>query len=399
MRVIQTLTVLACLSVCVFSNSSTERGFGCPNDNPFIKDFNFEKKDLMKTTVRLRSVCGFELAKYGSCCTESSLLRLADLDSKTVLGDAQIMSEEYKKYQDTLLQLQNVLKNLANSTSPPYHTLRKNIIEDAKARLQEPKVKEFFAQYLVTPEHVKKFTLESANCWQTQAKVRQLAHCYSCSGRSSHFFSENKALISQDTCDAFVRDCRSPVGNLVKMIESFRELPFFAHLLRTMGIDLNFKQKIDQEAYMRYFNSVNRLNITGIIQDATDSDQPEARARFCSKFLRLGEKPIVSGIKSLFRPGSEWQINFDSIKAHFPEIFNPNNTQKRESKFAQKLATTSSSQPNSSSNWRLSRLLQFNGQTNDLLVSDAKIINPTDPSYSSVGVTGHSPMEFGHQFP
>src|SRR3990167_1204741 len=369
----------------------------CLNNNTFISQLASADVGLLNQPLRTNSTCSFEFSQFGTCCSEKALVRFAKSKTDSLMADVAFMNAEYKKFQGVLSRAYSLFKRTAMAPLHRDNGRWNTYIKGARKRLCDRKFTRYFHHHIDSAENGDYFARENSKCWEMQAKARQVTLCYTCSGRSSHFFKNNKALISQETCDAFVKNCGYSLAALVKFIRSFEKLPVIAKDLKSLGIDLNFMQKMKTGKIDKYFEEFRAQKINEIIETARNLHTPAAQAEMCSKFLRLGEEPIISQMRHLFASNSSWVVQAkemgDYIQMMETQInANLKNYKKRDQQDEKR------SQQNHS-NWSLSRLLQFNGiKPETLLNSDSKILDVNDPSYSSVGVSGHSPMQFGHQF-
>ena len=370
----------------------------CDRENRFLHLLRHTSVSIVNSPIWINTTCGFEFDVYGSCCKESGLLQFSKTQTEKLMLNVEFINREYHRFQGVLTKVYDFLQRIAMAPPTSKKEQWNRMITRAKEKLDDPEVREYFETHAGSAADAHRFVRENTKCWEMQAKARQVTLCYTCSGRSSHFFKDNKALISQETCVAFVRDCGYSLAALVKFILSFEKLPVIAKDLKSLGIDLNFMQKMKTGKIDKYFEEFRAQKINEIIETARNLHTPAAQAEMCSKFLRLGEEPIISQMRHLFASNSSWVVQAkemgDYIQMMETQInANLKNYKKRDQQDEKR------SQQNHS-NWSLSRLLQFNGiKPETLLNSDSKILDVNDPSYSSVGVSGHSPMQFGHQFP
>ena len=349
------------------------------------------------------SSCAFEFGTYGTCCDEQDVRSHAKSKTKELMDEVSFINQEYKRFRGVLSKSHELLQEVAAAPKDPNQPKWDAFIKGAQEKLKHPKFQEYFATHMDSAEDGNHFVRENTKCWEMQSKARNVALCYTCSGRSSHFFKDNKALISQETCDAFVRDCGYSLAALVKFILSFQKAQLIFEGLKSLGINLNFNAKLDFPKLTMYFSAFKTENVEQIIEAATNLHKPEVQAQMCSKFLRLGEKPIISQMRTIFKSSEPWTLQTHEMATYLAEVQKQAKRDANASKSGQiSEQETPNSQDNptsTESNWNISRRLQFNGSQDELLQSDSTIMDVNDPSYSSVGVSGNSPMDFGHQFP
>ena|SRR3990167_5440343 len=372
----------------------------CLNNNTFISQLASADVGLLNQPLRTNSTCSFEFSQFGTCCSEKALVRFAKSKTDSLMADVAFMNAEYKKFQGVLSRAYSLLKRTAMAPLHRDNGRWNTYIKGARKRLGDRKFTRYFHHHIDSAENGDYFARENSKCWEMQAKARQVTLCYTCSGRSSHFFKNNKALISQETCDAFVKNCGYSLAALVKFIRSFELLPIISDRLNQLKVSLNFQEKLSFKNLVRYFSTFKREKIGKIIETARSLHLPEAKAQMCSKFLRLGEVPIISQMRTIFKSGAKWRFFTHDIDSYFDKVKNQINSNMAiyHGHLRSKIRAIQG-RDSHRSDWMLARLLQFTGKTEELLNSDSKILDVNDPSYSSVGVSENAPMEFNHQFP
>ena len=406
LRVVACMLVLLAGASCLpTSPIPKDAKIYCPNNNPFIKQLRSDRVSLLPRPLKTAAVCGFEFNSFGSCCREKDLVEMARVKTAELMADVAYINEEYRRFNGVLSKAHKLLQQTAMTPMQKDSPKWNRYIILARETARDAKYTDYFSKYMKVTLDADKFAKANTKCWRMQALARNLALCYTCSGRSNIFFKHNKALISQETCDAFVRDCGYPLSDLIKFIRSFEKLPQIAFRLHKMGVKLNYKQKLAFRYLKAYFGIFRRQKIGDIIQTARNLHRPKAQASLCSKFLRLKDFTIISQMRRMFKVDVPWRFHTVELSTYF-ETSSANNSSNSTNKTSQTELISqnhNSSQAilkNPKTTWQVSRVLQFSPETeSELLESDSEIIDATDPSYDSVGVSGNSPMEFGHQFP
>ena len=396
MKAVRSVAWLLFLAAFVASQTAPSLGTSCPNSNPFIVSLN-KDVNLYTTPTKASFICGFEFSTYGSCCNPYQLGPYARNEAKYLQRDVERLNLEYKKFKDVIQELYKTWKRIALAPLHPTRQDWNQKIQLARKLFDDPHVRQYFKQQLsIDTLSVKKFEEQNNACWAVHSKARDLALCFACSGRSNHFFRNGKALISQKACDAFVDQCASPLSVLVQFVSSLEFLPTIDAKLQEFDLYLNIDAKLKRTELKKYFETFRNENIEQLILTANTYIGEDIQAEMCSKFFRLKETPIISQMRPMFSSDGPWLIQLWDIKSHL----NKNAAQIDANERAYDAQTASAGSAPSTSNWhparRMLRMLQF---SSSFLQSDASIISPSDPSYSSVGVSGSSPMDFGQSFP
>ena len=327
----------------------------------------------------------------------SDISTFAELYTSWLHHDVVFMNKEYAAFRNVIPKVYEYLKNIAFAPFHPFRQDWNQKLQAGRDLFKNPTVQQYFKENLaVTNDDALQFAQENTACWAMQAKARNLAFCYTCSGRSNHFFRDGKALIDQQTCDSFVRDCSRPLTSLVKFVRALQFLPTLSDNLRQLDVYLNAHMRLDYQQIGKYFEAFHAENIQMLIQEATTTKESPVHATMCSKFLRLREETIITQMRKIFQVGSDWLVTDWGIKEYLDQV-----SAQIQANIRAYDAQFSNSLTQSTTNWKISssgglRRLQFSG---NLLVSDSTIIQASDPSYTSVGVSGKSPMDMGHAFP
>ena len=390
MKQIKTALVVLFLVGCIASQSLHPVGISCPNNNPFITTLN--GVNLYQTPTFHDVTCQFELQTYGSCCDPWQLKYYAINRADDLKRDLVRVNSEYVKFEGIIPQLYQTFKRIALAPRHPTREDWNRKIDLARELFNSQVVHDYF-QEVLTGEQLgtQDFESQSNACWDMQSKARNMTLCFTCSGRSNHFFRDRKALIGQGTCDAFVQKCSGPLSSLVKFVKSLEILPWLTNKMKEFDLYLNADSKLVLSEIDKYFTAFESENIEQLIQTARTYSNPETKSQMCSKFLRLKETPIVIQMRTIFSSDSNWLIQLWDIKNHLDQ-----SATQIDANIRAYDAQFSNSLTQSTTNWKISRrrllrMLQFS----DILTSDSSILSSSDPSYSSVGVTGNSPMDFG----
>ena len=401
MKVESILGIILILAIHINSQKIPAPGTSCSNTNPFIKQIPAQEVPVYSNPTVSSAVCDFEFETYGTCCDPTQLIAFGHKDLKQIKDDVQRINKEYTAFQAVFPKIDTLIKRIASAPLHPTREDWNNQILKARGYLVQTAAENLLGN-LIHSQDASAFIEANNKCWKFQAKVRELALCYTCSGRSDHFFRGEKALISESTCDTFARLCAFPLSDIVRMLKSLPTL-FLSNsrTLPTLGIALNINEKIKRSAITDYITLIRSERTDLLIGAHTKISDPEMRHFICKKFFRLREKPLISLLKNMFASELPWVVEAPGIEAYMQEKEHEIKANLLAQESQQKTDASGSKAPQSAvSNWSISRLLQFSGETQVSLVgSDTKIISPSDASYTSVGVSGNSPMDFGHVFP
>ena len=376
-------------------------GVSCPNNNPFIKQIPAGAVALNKEPQLETKICGFEFGKYGSCCDTSQLVEFGVQEFKQLTLETERVNREYAQFQELLPKIHKLFKQIAFAPLHPSNADWNRKITEARSQWVKTNQLSTLASYLVSKDHARRFFESNQKCWNIHARAREVALCYTCSGRSSHFFREGKALINQSTCDLFVEHCYFPLSEMAKLLQRLQLIFHFGKSAQIVGLSLNGEQKINTADLYRYSNQLYSQRLDVLTHKVTTQNMhPNLKQVVCNQFLRLREKPLVSSLYTMFTADIPWVVAAPGLDAWLQE--NDHHIKVAiaayDAQQASKISNKAAGVQQPVSNWNLSRLLQF-GSASSLIGSDAKIISPSDPSYTSVGVSGNSPMDLGNSFP
>ena len=388
MSKLRTTIILVLLFASISSQTEPAAGTACKNNNPFIELVKLSKYKAPELTSH---ICAFEFATYGTCCDQWNFGPYAANEARYLAQDVDRIVNEYETFKGIIPKVYGLLKKIAFA---PLHSSRTDWnqkIGIARSLFQNSTLLQYFEENLKVAHKAGDFKEASQECWNFQSKVRDLTLCFTCSGRSNHFFNNRKALISQATCNTFVSKCASPLSNLVRFVKALEVLPWLGNQLKKLDVYLNVDAKLNTQEVNKYFEIFRNENIEQLIDAAESSSSPHLHATMCSKFFRLRETPIVAQMRPMFSSNSKWEIKVEEISKYLDQAKVAISANLKV--FEDHLNSMGHS--STTNFWSVGRLLQFQ---HSQLESDTQIIETTDPSYSGVGVSGLAPMEFDEDF-
>src|SRR3990167_3885383 len=171
------------VSVRILAQSTRPAGIGCPNDNPFIK--HMLSMSMLNTPDFTPSpICAFEFSKYGTCCPTGNVEPEARNDYIHHTGKVNRLKREFKEFVGVLSKVYDLIKRIALAPKHPWRNDWNGKIDKAREFFNNPSVNQYFSKHLnANLPDAATFEKEIDECWNAQVKVRNLALCFTCSGR------------------------------------------------------------------------------------------------------------------------------------------------------------------------------------------------------------------------
>ena len=206
------LIVLACLialSVCATVEPQTAIA---SSKNPFSKSLIYQGV-AVSDTPKLGQLDHnqAEWNTHGNCCEPASLVKAFDDDRQTITKSAMALQKTVRDIKVLLDLILIVCKDTDSNIDdqPPQY------IDDKKAIMTN-------IENLAKASFFTTISISSDVCWDNMVKIRGSALCQICSGRSNTFFRDNKALISEVTCQEAVSKCKGFLNDLRAFVKDFK---------------------------------------------------------------------------------------------------------------------------------------------------------------------------------
>jgi len=178
------------------------------------------------------------------------------------------------------------------------------IHERAKALVTSPDFHKYFKVLAdMNSTQFDQFTESNAACWNEMIRVRASSLCTTCSGRGHLFFSNNKGLVSKESCSEILTKCSAPLLTLLKLVKGIHAIhPLLEHL-EDYGIKTTIRRKVDLKKCEIYSEAINSTNINSLVESflVKGDRNEEVDSTLCSTFLHLNSKTFIEFIESLFR--------------------------------------------------------------------------------------------------
>src|SRR3990167_1431062 len=418
------LASLAFLSLSGYLLAGLEPGVGCPNDNPFIVIMKKDGVQLYDTPKRVSSVCKHEFETYGTCCKESKLVGYAKKDTKQVIKTHDKLIAEFKKLVKANSKLVTDIGQIASLKEAVSSESGRSEINSAIFTAQQIESSHEFIELQklfgnTTTAHIEEFARENLNCWTRLAKERNVSICATCSGRSNHFFEDGKILITEHLCSELTEICEAPMKTITELVAGISHLKKISEHIADAGIQIKSGKANGLGGILGailggVFAGVENMNQFLQAAPAPISRRIHSEAMhqiaLCGKFVKMREPIMLQDMEKILDKISGMKFDIKpSLKTYIRVHRNRQRTGRYQggvsANYQRPTGTAvaptlhslfSTNQPN---RWRIGgRVLQFGGTPTPNLGTDAQVVDPTDPSYSGVGVSGHVPVAEGSEF-
>lgn len=262
-------------------------------DTPLCRPNNFtailrEEGVAMLTRPQTTNVsCGEEWATHGTCCEFNSL-------KKVILKDLSKIHQQAHSFKKFVKKIGGLLKSIHDAANVSGPTLFfKKIDKTVKNQLLKLWINNGTA--LTVQEN------DVESCWTVMASMRSSSVCFSCSGRSSDFFKNGKAVIQPSMCNTAFSECH-------RFFEMVAEISRLASHMLDLLHNTPVKAITNHPKSPKYDDPLHRLALI-FCENPRDSstckslsnqtDKKKYLLWLCSKFVRPREKTLLEEIDPL----------------------------------------------------------------------------------------------------
>ena len=266
LRVLSILLLLA-------ASTLTKGVPNCDQENHYIKILK-EANVMIHYRPNFNSnSCGDEWKLHGSCCDFETL-------KTAVLSDLQSIREDTNKIGISISAVIQEFSQLRNASLDP----NKNETNILLAAFRE---KGLHLLEGITTENI---TQDATICWNEMATTRSASVCTTCSGRSQIFFSNKKALITQEVCSRVIRKCMPHFMLLSKM-------SVLAQTIRS-SFDGSSKLPTSTKDKLMRIEAI-FCSESSLISECQGATTGDINSWMCSNFVRLREKTLLREVDPL----------------------------------------------------------------------------------------------------
>ena len=224
MKIKSVILLSLCIAAALTSSASNQECF----INGYMQVRNQASNRLdVYTHVHLNpdnNICTAELKVHGTCCKEGDLLAHGQRDRQLILAAAQRFAQFYPNLKGYVSDIYSTLKKISvaklqnwqNSNNP-----FEKAINFAKDFLSKGENLDKFERWSKVGDNDQKYRDDAHKCWDKVTKQRQASLCYTCSGRSKHFFTEdgNKGVAEEKHCEESISLCYDWIKTTIDWID------------------------------------------------------------------------------------------------------------------------------------------------------------------------------------
>ena len=281
--------------------------------------------------------CASEWSVYGSYCNYTALEAHAIQDKKQILNQHKLVKEGFLISSRILINFKNYLsKNLKNLENSYKATKYASSIERLKATFSSAN----FTNYMRLLEEVSANTTFNSSldaCSTAMLDARSNSLCGLCSGRSSQFFFNSKAIIEEQVCTHVLDQCIEPIRVILNFFDGTGTV---AVDLLNSTVGMNFTIENTDKLYGELKSAQSDIKQNALIQLVSRAiSQPADKTvekKICEKFLTIHETKtidnIVESVEDLSKIIKIFGHNFDSQEIQGASISNwvsPSATKRR----------------------------------------------------------------------
>jgi hypothetical protein len=272
----------------------------CETMNPFIQSLaNDGSVSIFDTPQPTSSdICTSELEPHGTCCDTDSLYNYHLSDTKKLATVAKAFAHVYLR-----------LRTMLSPNGPIFESYSKRINQ---------KLDPLIVKITSDVTHDKdRLANNIYKCWYLKLKeTRSSSLCYTCSGRSSDFFKDDKAVITSSSCADVLSACAPSLEMILELVEGAPRMwkslqDYLRYQAAQYKVSVHTNSKIVQTVN-DLFEKFNAQEMNLLLEkykntlNETDSEEKNANdAELCSRFLDLNDSPFLVKFLSFMVPFSE----------------------------------------------------------------------------------------------
>ena len=345
----QILTILiSTISVLSFINGSAQLNKKCPNKNPFLKivvrgrtgNVKLLEEPTFSTNI---TMCKKEWTKYGNCCSEETIIKHINQDSRNIknamLSTQQSTINYLKNLHALVAESELIIKN-ANKTSNIELLKAARSLVDSISNLDQ------HLGSTINSTDWDSFHLPINKCWDKMIAMRKGSLCSTCSSRGDIFFYKGKALISEETCEEVLSICTGYFNKMIGIVNTIEivEQSFQAYTTET-SILHGMNPKSIFSMIDKLINSIDgtliyeRIESYGAMLKLGQTTK-KLDFQLCSEMISLQSEPFITTNKEIIFYGNQLlrvirrmiSAEIISIRLKKPETNHRSNTWSQESR-------------------------------------------------------------------
>ena len=287
------VVVVLCFMVVVQAKLYKKRPSYCLAQNPLIGMLKQNKVTVFDNPVQSMSpVCASEWKQHKTCCHPTSLISYAKKEAKvlrmalkSVRFNAVMLKDSFKKNKKL------ILKALEEKSVGDKRKVIQEIID--QLNVFQTSIEEVFED-----NRASKVSLNA--CFQRIEEIKTNSLCYTCSGRSAHFFLKGLALMGEADCRQTVSKCVSTWHQSVRLVDAMelarKVLSKLAKIIPKRGffpISVKSMQKLQE-----WIGTHKIRDAVKHCDESLESCSYSSQKLLCEAFISLRSKDFLSQVGS-----------------------------------------------------------------------------------------------------
>ena len=269
------------------------------------------------------NVCGAELKKYGTCCKEGDILAHGQRDRQQIMEAAERLAKFYPNLKGYVSDIYSTLKKISVANIKNWQNKNnpfEQAIKFAKAFLSKGENLDKFERWSKVGENDQKYRDDAHKCWDKVTKQRQASLCYTCSGRSKHFFTKDgkKGVAEEKYCEESISLCFGWIKTTIDWIDMLNWLKSAESQFADASINLGLSGAMHHNKIIdirtKIFSDGSASDILGWTFINAKVDWHNS-VKVCDKYTNLASVPFIYDIRDAFYGRPQPQYNFNAIGA------------------------------------------------------------------------------------
>jgi len=294
----------------------------CAHLNPFLGKLASRGVQLLEEPTTEQAAvdnkCGFEWEEHGTCCRYQSLVDYAKKDRNNTVNAAFRINDALHKVRFEFMRFKKLMEDFAKN---------KDFMANSQLASMQSFVKflssnqsEKISLWLVNLGGLELKYETLVSCIETVNRIRTGSLCSVCSGRSSEWFLDDKALISEDNCHLMLDTCKERVELLavywLHVEELFERLnQAELHSIHVSVEDTRIAQLLGSLDHLASEITAAKIgNLTrNYYQNPTDT---KATADLCESIVTIIKKPFIENFEQVFKMLQSYFEQLNTFVSH-----------------------------------------------------------------------------------
>ena len=284
----------------------------CARKNVFLGKLAKNGVRIFQYPQRNGQKCQAEWESHLTCCETSSLEKYAIHDSGNIRDYMDQLVKEIKLAAYSLVLFVEKVQDFESYPVTWVKFKRLDTIEKIANFSKTEELKRSLGQDLIElrefvdelTEITKTFSSVQSKCANRMNSMRSSSLCFTCSGRSEVFFSENKAILDMKDCTNFIHDCFDAWTMLIQIMNGMKRGRDIVESVKFYYPDISYPYKgFAISKLIDWMENLGIQNDISLCKSKASLCDYETKKNICENILNLEEKTYLENSFEFLRSG------------------------------------------------------------------------------------------------